>query len=352
MREPARQIFESLTKDSRADLKSFQQLVIVPDGILWYLPFEALLVIDGDQHVPLMNKVQIRYAPLVSLGVADPRPRRAGGTTAVVLGKLMLGKDAVSTGSRSKKSTRRLPGAVALRTPLPHDVAAYSTLFDGLIVLNEVPMPDDDPYEWSPLPNDARGNGASELVRAPLGRSRFHRVAVISYGGGALTLKKQISQPGNEVFLSVCALMANRRGPSCSVAGERGGSLASTSVREFVQELPHASAAEAWQRSMMLVSENPLNATAEPRIRLTAHEEAPKAENPFFWAGYLLVDTGTLPGVGRRAAKAERGGRHSSCHRQTRDRRRSRGPQQPVWQRGRCESNSASTRKTRGASWH
>ena len=74
-----------------------------------------------------------------------------------------------------------------------------------------------------------------------------------------------------------------------------GGQSSVDLVREFVQELPHASAAEAWQRSMMLVSENPLNATAEPRIRLTAHEEAPKAENPFFWAGYLLVDTGTLP---------------------------------------------------------
>jgi hypothetical protein len=82
-KETAKQIFDVITKDSRADLKSFKELAIVPDGALWYLPFEALPVtVDGEQ-VPLGTKVQIRYAPLVSLAVGDPRPRRAGGNTAV-----------------------------------------------------------------------------------------------------------------------------------------------------------------------------------------------------------------------------------------------------------------------------
>jgi CHAT domain-containing protein len=294
-REPARQIFDSLTKDSRADLKAFEQLVIVPDGVLWYLPFEALLVSDGDQHVPLMTKVQIRYAPLVSLGVADPRPRRAGGTTAVVLGKLMQGNDAVSTEAAFEEIDKALPGAVALRSPLPHDIAAYSTMFDGLIVLNEVPVPDDDPYEWSPMPNDAKGNTAiSNWFALPWGGPDF--IALPSFHTAAeRALKKPPSEPGNEVFLSVCALMANGARTILLSRWRTGGQSSVDLVREFVQELPHSSAAEAWQRSMMLVSENPLNASAEPRLRLTAREEAPKADNPFFWAGYLLVDTGTLP---------------------------------------------------------
>ena len=62
-----------------------------------------------------------------------------------------------------------------------------------------------------------------------------------------------------------------------------------------MQELPHTPAAEAWQRSLLLVSDSQLNAETEPRLRLTAHEEVPKAEHPFFWAGHLLIDTGSVP---------------------------------------------------------
>jgi hypothetical protein len=74
-----------------------------------------------------------------------------------------------------------------------------------------------------------------------------------------------------------------------------GGQSSMDLVREFVQELSHASAADAWQRALLLVTKDTLNGAGEPRLRLTAHEEAPSADHPFFWAGYLLADTGTLP---------------------------------------------------------
>jgi hypothetical protein len=65
-------------------------------------------------------------------------------------------------------------------------------------------------------------------------------------------------------------------------------------VREFVQELPNNSAAGAWQRSIALVRELPLDPSQEPRLKkLDDTTEATKATHPFFWAGYLLVDTGT-----------------------------------------------------------
>ena len=54
-------------------------------------------------------------------------------------------------------------------------------------------------------------------------------------------------------------------------------------------------AADAWQRSLLLVSKDTLNPAGEPRLRLTSHEEPPQADHPFFWAGYLLADTGSLP---------------------------------------------------------
>jgi len=42
-----------------------------------------------------------------------------------------------------------------------------------------------------------------------------------------------------------------------------------------------------------VVAESPLNLDAEPRIKKSAGDNAPKGNHPFFWAGYMLVDSGT-----------------------------------------------------------
>jgi hypothetical protein len=38
-----------------------------------------------------------------------------------------------------------------------------------------------------------------------------------------------------------------------------------------------------------------LNFDSEPRVKHVPTDEAPKASHPFFWAGYMLVDSGTMP---------------------------------------------------------
>jgi hypothetical protein len=63
-------------------------------------------------------------------------------------------------------------------------------------------------------------------------------------------------------------------------------------VQEFVQELPHTSASDAWQRAVMLTAGSRLDIDAEPRIRKSAVDELPRANHPFFWAGYMLIDCG------------------------------------------------------------
>ena len=71
-------------------------------------------------------------------------------------------------------------------------------------------------------------------------------------------------------------------------------------VREFVRELPNAPATEAWQRACLLARESPLEASREPRLKRSDETgELPTADHPFFWAGYLLVDTSPRPRSGR-----------------------------------------------------
>jgi hypothetical protein len=57
---------------------------------------------------------------------------------------------------------------------------------------------------------------------------------------------------------------------------------------------------------VMIAQETPLDPSQEPRLKkLEEGVEPPGAEHPFFWAGYLLVDTGTGNMVERTAEPAD-----------------------------------------------
>jgi hypothetical protein len=71
-----------------------------------------------------------------------------------------------------------------------------------------------------------------------------------------------------------------------------GGQTSFDLVREFMQELSTNSASDAWQRAVLLTMDSRVNFAAEPRVKHAATGDAPKASHAFFWAGYMLVDSG------------------------------------------------------------
>ena len=74
-----------------------------------------------------------------------------------------------------------------------------------------------------------------------------------------------------------------------------GGQTGHDLVREFVQELPYNTACDAWQRSVQLLMADAIHLEREPRIKEADLEVDLPADHPFFWAAYLLVDTGGEP---------------------------------------------------------
>jgi CHAT domain-containing protein len=76
-----------------------------------------------------------------------------------------------------------------------------------------------------------------------------------------------------------------------------GGQTSFDAVREFAQELPHVSPAEALRRALLLAADSRIDLEAEPRVKRSRTVDPPKASHPFFWSGYMLVDSGVLPEV-------------------------------------------------------
>jgi hypothetical protein len=100
---------------------------------------------------------------------------------------------------------------------------------------------------------------------------------------------------GDELMLSTCGLMAAGVRTMLLSRWRTGGQMSMDLVREFLQELPHEDAASAWQRSVLLARSSELDPNLEPRLKGVEEGHLPRAEQPFFWSGYMLIDTGTVP---------------------------------------------------------
>lgn len=293
---PAQQIMNVLVKNSKADFtKTTDELIIVPDSVLWYVPFEAMPV-AADHNEPLINKVRIRYAPTIGLAVGETRRRRPKGNLAVVLGKLYPGDDAAVVDREFEDLRRSLKDAEAIRGRLPAHGAIFSSLFDRMIVMNEVPP--SAGFDWSPLAIDNKTPGGTlgQWLSLPFdGPDQIILPAFRTPAERGLAKSAQGAN-GYEMFLSVCGLMGTGARTVLISRWRTGGQSSVDLVKEFVQELPHTTASDAWQRSVQVVTHHQVNPAEEPRLKkLPPDEEPPSGKHPFFWAGYLLADTGALP---------------------------------------------------------
>ena len=308
-RQTAKELLDGLLKGSRADFAAkFDELIIVPDGLLWYVPFEALQVQVGGQLQPLISRFRIRYVPTAGLATATLDLGRRRGNTAIVVGKLNPKLDDEAVHSAVEGLSKSLPGCVTLKMPLPASAPIYANFIDRLVVLDELsPTAQTDPYGWAPLPTERKKTSGPLSEWFLLPRRGPDEVVLPGYRsacedslGKTTTARRtgraaEAIEPGNEIFLSLCGMMSTGTRTVLLGRWQSGGRTSLDLMREFTQELPHTTPADAWQRAVQVVRNSPLSSDAEPRIsKKPAGELADSdASHPFFWAGYLLADTGS-----------------------------------------------------------
>ncbi len=295
-RQAARDVVESLLKNSKINFNGeMAELTVVPDGVLWYLPFEMLPVGDAKEYRPMITRTRVRYAPTVGLSMPLREGRKTSAEIGVVLGKLYP-NDSADTVEASWEQIHRVANhVVPLRNPLPAASPTIAAILDGIIVLDEI-QPAAMPMEWSPIPLDrVKGVGMlSAWLNLPW--KNVDEIILPGFHSAAEnSLKTPGTNPGSELFLATTGLMATGARTVLISRWRTGGQTAIELVREFVQELPFSTADEAWQRAVQLVMMSPIDPTREPRIRRKPDAEPLKAEHPFLWAGYMLVDSGASP---------------------------------------------------------
>ena len=119
-RQASQQLLETLLKVKNPQVDSkFEELIIVPDGYVWYVPFEALQTKTDGEWRPLISSFRIRYAPTAGLAMATAELGRRQGNTAIVVGKFSpkLADDVVQ--GMVKDLSKSLPGCVTLKRLCP-----------------------------------------------------------------------------------------------------------------------------------------------------------------------------------------------------------------------------------------
>ncbi|MDR3182070.1 MAG: hypothetical protein LBT89_03970 [Planctomycetaceae bacterium] len=310
----------------------FTELVIVPTGILWYLPFETLCVdTDGKKkYQPLLTAgnppLMIRYAPTASLGLAQRQGKRIHSETLALLGKL---RSADSPEVAVKAFDRfKTQGGIRNLAALPvetkffgDDITApvFAALIPNLVVLDEIPRtPNDPPLLWSPFQSDRAKKkqpiaswlplpyGGPQLVILPA----FHTAAE----AGLPEPKKRkrnkealYEANGDDLFLSAMLLQSCGADTILISRWKTGGRSAFDLTEQFLKGYAEQSAAAAWRQAVSTVGSSPLVLGEEPRVskpdkdkekdkdKAEDNAPAPFANHPFFWGGYMLIDRGELP---------------------------------------------------------
>lgn len=277
---------QKLIPDEQLELvESINQLTIVPDGPLWYLPFE-LLPIGGADSVPWGDRTAIRYAPTPGLAIYPAgfnRPDLAIGTSANLF---FAPRDRELNAQLVAKVTEAIPGHQALVSPTWSSSYRLGESIGFMAALGVV-----TPDVATPL-----ATGVSLFDNAPatgslaawmrLGSAPPAGVFLPGYRTAATS--NQLGT-GRELFMTLTALhLAGVRDVVIS-RWPVGGESTAILTREFLQELPFEGLEPSWRRAIRTLRGAELDPLQEPLLNgLDVKVAEASGDLPLFWAGYLM----------------------------------------------------------------
>ncbi len=295
--ESGGQLYGALLARSEFRPDRFDEVVIVPDGALWYVPWNALPAPAEGGPEPLGLLCKVRVTPLASLAVGRDVPWRRVKRSLVAVSEDSLGGPDGLAEEAQAALQEAAEQSVAVPKPTPVASPVLASGSQVLISLAEGEIKRGSPLEWAPLPLDrpaSRGSLAAWL-ELPLGPQRViapTTATAAGQGGRSAGRVRGKAEPGSELFVASCALLADGAQTVLLSQWRVGGRSTVEVVREFAQELPYTSAADALQRSIELTRESQIDVSQELRVKPGKDEGPLTGRHPFFWGGYLLIDLG------------------------------------------------------------
>jgi hypothetical protein len=301
-----------LPENSGWSEEGLKRIIIVPDGPLWYLPFELLpaqsLVAKDDKNPAEENSdavalwadaVEVQYAPTPGLALRHAATATTGNRIAMVAGSFFAVRDAQANetmiGDVMSPATNALLATPATAPPTAYlgleighlmVAAPVTPNFSDMLSTTIVPV-DNTPGRSVPRTADQ----LRDWVRYPAGGPKSVLLAGLRTSGSTPKLGD-----GSELFFPMIALQASGVQEVALTRWATGGSSAATVLTEVVNEIPHTSLADALRRGTMMLRQAELSVLREPLLG-NADSEATQlsGDQPLFWATYLTSGAVQLP---------------------------------------------------------
>jgi tetratricopeptide (TPR) repeat protein len=333
----ARNIF---IDNSDMDWSKYTEMIVVPDGVLWYVPFELLQIEtevaaapanagaldpadidpDADPDDPakaadsadnksnkkkpkskkasvdpatltaLGDQLLIRYAPTLYLGIGSQRPERRLARTAVISGRMHPKAEIEQTQQVAKEIQLDIPDAVNFEDKMPIPSGYYGAIVDRFVVCSDIRTPDKGgPFAVLPaqLDQGLTGSNLASWLSLPLWGPEYVVLPGFTSGGAAGGRGKG---DGQDVFLTACGVLASGSRALMISRWRVGGRNSLELTRNYARNLNEMTPAKALREAVKVSRQVDLDPDAEPRIKQKKSAAPVKAEPPFFWAGYMVIE--------------------------------------------------------------
>ncbi|WP_186776377.1 CHAT domain-containing protein [Rubripirellula reticaptiva] len=281
------------TDESYFSPDRFDELIIVPDGPLWYLPFELLpaSLAAADPDAPedlslLSDNLSIRYVPTPGMALtasAKPATSRVIGITAdqfFAPRDLELNASIFDSVVESANESIRLPEDLNVATGLLSDRVGHLVVAAARPANLKVPLA----MNLASYDQDSIYGTIHGWLRFPTSVPR----SVVLFG---LRTSVDVGQmgTGDEIFSTLCGLHVSGVRSVLLSRWAVGGESSAILLREFLQELPFMGMNESWARARVLLRSRELDPAAEPLLMKSEHDrEGITGDQPLFWSGYLI----------------------------------------------------------------
>lgn len=276
---------------------TFKELVVVPDGDLWYLPFEALSV-PSDKNAPdnaatliFQPDLTIRYAPMVNLGMPKTTGQSLTAETAFVPGRFFLKESEKFSARELDRLTTSIPKTTILKTSaIPVPASVFVPRLDRFINLNEINGTQQ--ANWVPLQTESENlfNQVFYWGTLPWGAPRL--MIFPGFRSSAENSLKN-NKNGNEFFYPIMQMMSTGAETILISRWRIGGKTTYDLLNFFMKNQESMPMTQAWKRALEDLRQTDFDPADEIRLSKTGLKKTlPKVVHPFFWSNCLLIDPG------------------------------------------------------------
>ena len=276
-----------LSAEARDLISDARRLIIVPNGNLWYLPFELLPATESDPRTPLLARHAICYLPTLahvsSINAAAPET-----TNTIGVFNTFFSSDRETNQDLSAEVCAASANALRLDAKQKGLLSTPSLLrlcADQLWVACEIPM---TKTAWElrlipiePSQENALANWMQSPLRAP---------ARLFLPGLQSSAQRVEMHGGNEIFVPACTLMTAGARSVWLSRWKVGGRSAHTALARIIDELDVEPPSTAWQRTALALWAEKFATIDEPVLPSARGLPANiDGNHPLLWSGYMML---------------------------------------------------------------